>query len=209
MSEIDIAYSEMKENMVKNETSYSEKQLNQARLAVWMDKLSKHVRQNIMLSEDEFKSLYPEQEYAEYEKYMELKVMEDLLTDEQSALAASYFGENSVKLLLDADTAVGERNKRYADKLLAFRQGLIDFEKSLDALTTALPKTGGTLRGAGGYAGDGGFTFVIPGSNKAEEERQLRLRDRERDERIRNCRIKGRLTLLEQASSTNSEITHC
>ena len=184
MSEIDIAYSEMKENMVKNETSYSEKQLNQARLAVWMDKLSKHVRQNIMLSEDEFKSLYPEQEYAEYEKYMELKVMEDLLTDEQSALAASYFGENSVKLLLDADTAVGERNKRYADKLLAFRQGLIDFEKSLDALTTALPKTGGTLRGAGGYAGDGGFTFVIPGSNKAEEERQLRLRDRERDERI-------------------------
>ena len=84
MSEIDIAYSEMKENMVKNETPYSEKQLNQARLAVWMDKLSKHVRQNIMLSEDRLKSLYPEQEYAEYEKYMELKVMEDLLTDEQS-----------------------------------------------------------------------------------------------------------------------------
>ena len=50
-----------------------------------MDKLAKNVRENIMISE-EFKSLYPEQEYVEYEKYMELKVMEDLMTDEQLLL---------------------------------------------------------------------------------------------------------------------------
>ena len=181
MSEIDAAYSEMKENMVKNQTPYSEKQLNQARLAVWMDRLSKHVRQNIMLSEDEFKSLYPEQEYVEYEKYMELKVMEDLMTDEQSALAAAYFGEDSVKLLLDMDSAVGERNKRFTDKKIAFRQGLIDFDKSLDALATA---AGGFEVVGSGQMGVALSPVMYTKEQKQERERELRLRDVARDEKI-------------------------
>ena len=139
-----------------------------------MDKLAKNVRENIMISEEEFKSLYPEQEYVEYEKYMELKVMEDLMTDEQSALAASYFGEDSVKLLLDMDSAVGERNKRFNDKRIAFKQGLIDFDKSLDALATA---TGGFEVSGVSSMGPAFTPAVYTQEQREERERQLRLRD--------------------------------
>ena len=181
MAEIDDAYKDMKENMVKNQTPYSERQLNDARLTVWMDKLAKNVRENIMISEEEFKSLYPEQEYVEYEKYMELKVMEDLMTDEQSALAASYFGEDSVKLLLDMDSAVGERNKRFTDKKIAFKQGLIDFDKSLDALATA---TGGFEVAGVSSMGPAFTPAVYTQEQREERERQLRLRDVAKDEKI-------------------------
>jgi len=181
MADVDDAYREMKENMVKNQTPYSEKQLNDARLTVWMDKLAKNVRENIMISEEEFKSLYPEQEYVEYEKYMELKVMEDLMTDEQSALAASYFGEDSVKLLLDMDSAVGERNKRFTDKGIAFKQGLIDFDKSLDALSTA---AGGFNVAAVSSMGPAFTPAVYTEEQREERERQLRLRDVAKDEKI-------------------------
>ena len=124
-----------------------------------------------------------------------------------SLFSCILFRENSVKLLLDADTAVGERNKRYADKLLAFRQGLIDFEKSLDALTTAPPKTGGTLRGAGGTQEMEDLSFQDLTRRKRSDNLDSGIESVTRGSR--NCRIKGLFTPLEQASSTNSEITHC
>lgn len=181
MQEIDEAYADMVKSIRETQLPYTEKQLNEQRLVVWMDKLAKNVRENIMLSEDEFKSLYPEQEYVEYERYMELKVMEDLMTDEQSALAAAYFGEDSVKLLLDMDSAVGERNKRFNDKRISFKQGLIDFDKSLDALATA---AGGFEVVGSGQMGVALSPVMYTEEQKEERERELRLRDVARDEKI-------------------------
>jgi hypothetical protein len=197
MDEINLRYSEVKEEVARTGTPYTEAQLKKARETVWLRKLTEKVREEMILSEDEFKIFYgnivlntPEDlrslpgfvgaagDYSEYLRYMEVKIYKDLLGDKQAMLAANYFGEDGVKLMLDEDSAVGDRNSRFKDARLSWAQGVNDFEGSFDALTTSEYKIVG-----GGSIKDGtAFTVKKTQSEIDEDQASLRYRDYLRNE---------------------------
>lgn len=172
--EVMAAYAEIEEEVLLN--GFSESQLRKAREVVWLRKMTERAREEMVMSKDQFDALYPgaEKSYNEYLQFMEKKIYKDLMSDEQAMLAASYFGEDGVKLMLDEESAIGERNSRFSDAKASWLQGWNDFTGSLDALSTSkfktVPRTGGML----------GQELQLERKTQAEiedQEAELRYRD--------------------------------
>ena len=58
-----------------------EEDLQTSRREVWKKMNSDKVREEYILSFEDFKTLYPNEEYRDYLQYMETKVYKDLMSD--------------------------------------------------------------------------------------------------------------------------------
>ena len=64
---------------------------------------------------------------------LEEKIYFEMMEDSQGALAAMYFGNDGIKLWLDKDETVGDRNDRWEEITKSWDQGWIDFKGAIDA----------------------------------------------------------------------------
>ena len=100
---------------------------------------SDKVREEYILNFEDFKTLYPSEEYRDYLQYMEAKVYKDLMGDMGGSMAAAFFGDKGTKIALDNDSTVGERNSRLEEAGLSWQMGLIDTQGQFDAMAAKNP----------------------------------------------------------------------
>ena len=113
-----------------------------------------HVLENLAMSEDEWinetlvsKGVAPGSgvsteelgfgTYKEYIQNLEAKIYGDLLYNKEAYDFSEDLGMDGFKLILDDDVAVGDRNSRWTDAALSWRQGVVQLEGMIDATNTA------------------------------------------------------------------------
>ena len=75
--------------------------------------------------------------YKDYIQNLEAKIYGDLLYNKEASEFSESLGMDGFKLILDDDVAVGERNSRWTDAALSWRQGVVQLEGMIDATGTA------------------------------------------------------------------------
>ena len=118
---------------------WTEEDLQTSRREVWKKMNSDKVREEYILNFEDFKALYPNEEYRDYLQYMEAKVYKDLMSDMGGSMAAMFFGDKGTKIALDNDSTVGERNSRFDEAGLSWQMGLIDTQGQFDAMAAKNP----------------------------------------------------------------------
>ena len=118
---------------------WTEEDLQTSRREVWKQMNSAKVRDEYILSLEDFKALYPNEEYRDYLQYMEAKVYKDLMGDMGGSMAAAFFDDKGTKITLDNDSTVGERNSRFEEAGLSWQMGLIDTQGQFDAMAAKNP----------------------------------------------------------------------
>ena len=163
---------------------WTEEDLQTSRREVWKKMNSDKVREEYILSFEDFKALYPNEEYRDYLQYMETKVYKDLMSDMGGSMAAMFFGDKGTKIALDNDSTVGERNSRFEEALTSWQMGLIDTQGQFDAMASKNP-----LKYEGEVAFGASGTHMVPTwKTKAEMDESMRAyrqRELERNQKLR------------------------